>query len=265
MISRYLSALVLLSLAGCAAAPQDDSTPEDGTSSAEGVSALPDGDYVIHPAHSNKCVDVAAASNDNGARVQQYTCNGTVAQVFHVASIGGGYFEITNPHSGKAFDITDVSTNDGAPLQQWQYGGGANQQFRITSLGNGEFDPRPPHGQGSRRLRVEPGRLGADHPVALPRRREPALPLREAGRRPGRLAAPVVRRVRRPRVVAAGPGQVDRRDRRQRLGQPGARILHEQPRQRPSGERLSRHHGHARQGPGNTAAGTAPASTRPRA
>lgn len=145
MIAKYLSALVLFTVAGCVAGPQDDSAAEDGASSVDGLSGLPDGDYVLHPVHSNKCVDVAAASTQNGARVQQYSCNGTVAQVFHLTSLGGDLFEITNPHSGKALDITDVSTKDGAPLQQWQYGGGQNQQFRITALGNGEYSIRARH------------------------------------------------------------------------------------------------------------------------
>ena len=108
MIAKYLSALVFFTVSGCVAGPQDDSAAEDGASSVDGLSGLPDGDYVLHPVHSNKCVDVAAASTQNGARVQQYSCNGTVAQVFHLTSLGGDLFEITNPHSGKALDITDV-------------------------------------------------------------------------------------------------------------------------------------------------------------
>ena len=146
MIARTLSALVVLSLAGCTASTEpEDSEVEDGSSVSEGVSAIPEGDYILHPVHSNKCVDISAASKANGAKVQQWSCNGTVAQVFHVVPVDGDFVRITNPNSDKSLDITDVSYADGAKVQQWGYGGGANQQFCIVALGNGEYAIRARH------------------------------------------------------------------------------------------------------------------------
>ena len=83
---------------------------------------------------SGKCLDVAAASTADGAAVQQWDCNGTGAQLFHVSSVGGGYVKIVNATSNKALDVTDVSTADGALIQQWTYGGGTNQHTLLASV-----------------------------------------------------------------------------------------------------------------------------------
>jgi chitinase len=55
-----------------------------------------DGEYVIRSVHSGKCLDITAASTADGARVQQWDCNGTGAQRFRVVSVGGGFQRITN-------------------------------------------------------------------------------------------------------------------------------------------------------------------------
>lgn len=144
MFAKYIMFPLALLVAGCIGV---DSLPEgdDTDSLSDAVSGIAEGDYVITAAHSGKCVDVAAASTQNGARIQQWDCNGTVAQVFRVTSVGGGYYKIENPNSNKAFDITEVSTQNGAPLQQWGYGGGQNQQFSIEYAGNNRFSIRARH------------------------------------------------------------------------------------------------------------------------
>jgi len=77
--------------------------------------------------------------------VQQWDCNGTGAQIFHVSPVGGGYVKIVNANSKKALDVTDLRTTDGALIQQWGYGGGANQQFEIFDAGNSQFGIRARH------------------------------------------------------------------------------------------------------------------------
>jgi beta-glucanase (GH16 family) len=136
--------LMMITTAGCVAGP-DESAPESEDTVSAGVVAISEGDYVIHPVHSNQCLDISAASTANGARVQQWGCNGTAAQVFRLIKVADGYYEIVNPHSDKALDVRDVSYAAGAPLQQWGYGGGQNQQFQILPLGNGEFSIRARH------------------------------------------------------------------------------------------------------------------------
>lgn len=100
-------------------------------------SAIADGRYEFRAVHSNKCLDVDHSSHADGAGVQQWSCNRTLAQFFDVEHLGGGLYAIFNAGSGKALDVRDVSTQAGARLQQWGYGGGSNQKFRIEDAGNG--------------------------------------------------------------------------------------------------------------------------------
>ncbi|GAB2998630.1 ricin-type beta-trefoil lectin domain protein [Amycolatopsis acidiphila] len=74
-----------------------------------------------------KCVDVAGGSSANGAAVQLYDCNGTVAQQWTRAADG------TLRALGKCLDVTNHSTADGAQLQLWDCGGTANQQWAVTA------------------------------------------------------------------------------------------------------------------------------------
>lgn len=109
------------------------------------VSSITDGDYVLRSVATGKCLDIAGGSTANGALVQEWTCNGSGAQTFHVASLGGGFFKITNVNSGKSIDIKDVSTAENAPVHQWDYVGALNQQFQIVSRGGTEFSIQPRH------------------------------------------------------------------------------------------------------------------------
>ncbi|MET7403940.1 ricin-type beta-trefoil lectin domain protein, partial [Dactylosporangium sp. NPDC005572] len=117
---------------------------------------------------AGKCVDVAAASTANGAAIQLYTCNGTTAQTWTVATDGtlralGKCMDVTsagtangtkiqlwdcngtgaqvwqsqsngtlrNPVSNKCLDVTDNSSADGARLQIWDCFAGANQRWTL--------------------------------------------------------------------------------------------------------------------------------------
>lgn len=101
--------------------------------------SLAAGDYTIVASHSGKCVDVPASSTADGEKLQQWSCNDTNAQRFHVLPLGGGAYEIVNANSNKAFDVTDRSLTAGAQIQQWGYGGGDNQQFMLDDAGDGTF------------------------------------------------------------------------------------------------------------------------------
>ncbi|MFC1408230.1 ricin-type beta-trefoil lectin domain protein [Streptacidiphilus sp. N1-12] len=120
--------------------------------------------------YGGKCVDVAAASNANGTAVQLYTCNGTTAQQWTVASNGSlqalgkcmdvtaagtangtkvqlydcngtaaqawthqSNGELVNTGSGKCLDATGPSSADGTRLQIWTCTDGANQQWNLPS------------------------------------------------------------------------------------------------------------------------------------
>jgi chitinase len=118
--------------------------------------------------YGGKCVDVNAASTANGTQIQLYTCNGTNAQQWTVATNGslqalGKCMDVTaagtadgtkvqlydcngtgaqqwqhtssnqlvNTASGKCLDATGPSSADGTPLQIWTCSGGSNQAWNI--------------------------------------------------------------------------------------------------------------------------------------
>ena len=137
MMKSAACASLLLLVAGCAGVDSQGASEEDSQTVGDAITSISDGDYTFKPVHSGKCLDVSSSSLADGARVQQWTCNGTSAQTFHVAYLGGGIFEITNTHSGKSLDVKDVSGDPGATLQQWGYGGGKNQQFQFYGDGTG--------------------------------------------------------------------------------------------------------------------------------
>jgi hypothetical protein len=147
MIRRTVFGVVSTALVlGACIGSGTEAEGEDELSSNEALSApIADGDYILHPVATGKCLDVSGASTADGANVQEWSCNGTKAQVFRVSQIGGGHYTIANVHSDKVLDIRDVSYVENARLQQWGYGGGANQQFSIVDRGNGQFSVHARH------------------------------------------------------------------------------------------------------------------------
>jgi chitinase len=120
--------------------------------------------------YAGKCADVSAANTANGTAIDLYTCNGTGAQQWQVASDGtlralgkcmdvtaagtangttvGLYdcngtgaqqwthtgtsgTELVNPASGKCLDVTGPSSTDGTHLQLWSCSGAGNQLWNL--------------------------------------------------------------------------------------------------------------------------------------
>ncbi|WP_223642882.1 RICIN domain-containing protein [Corallococcus sp. EGB] len=147
-VIRGLSLLgVVGALAGCSG-PETGDTAQAAVGQVESaavVSTITEGDYVIRSVRTNKCIDVASSSTADGAKVQQWDCNGTNAQKFHISPTSGGFYKIINVNSGKALDIEGVSTAENAVLHQWTYVGGANQQFQFINRGGVQFSFHPRH------------------------------------------------------------------------------------------------------------------------
>ncbi|MEV8512125.1 glycosyl hydrolase family 18 protein [Dactylosporangium sp. NPDC051484] len=76
---------------------------------------------------AGKCVDVAGASTANGAAIQLYTCNGTTAQNWTVAS------DSTLRALGKCLDITSAGTANGTKIQLWDCNGTAAQVWQYNT------------------------------------------------------------------------------------------------------------------------------------
>ena len=105
------------------------------------------GTYTITSAYSNKCVDIAASSVANDAKVQQYDCNGTNAQKFRVQDAGNGAAYLVNVNSNKCVTVAGSSLADGQRIHQWDCVGGENQKVRFTQGAGGSYSIKYEHSQ----------------------------------------------------------------------------------------------------------------------
>jgi hypothetical protein len=89
--------------------------------------------FELQPLHAPlKCLDVSDASLEDGANLQQYTCNGSSAQEFYVTSTEiEGVYEIVNTNSDKCVDVWLDNYDDGANIQQGECYHGENQRWRF--------------------------------------------------------------------------------------------------------------------------------------
>jgi Ricin-type beta-trefoil lectin domain-like len=90
-----------------------------------------DGTYTLTAMHSGKCLDVSGASQDIGAQVYQWSCNGQANQKWRL--VPAGSFTVTARHSGKCLDVPGSQTNDGARVEQQACNGATNQQWRMAA------------------------------------------------------------------------------------------------------------------------------------
>lgn len=78
---------------------------------------------------AGKCVDVASANSANGTAVQLWTCNGSNAQQWTVASDG------TLRALGKCMDVASAGTANGTVVQLWDCNGTGAQAWQAQSNG----------------------------------------------------------------------------------------------------------------------------------
>jgi hypothetical protein len=93
----------------------------------------PNADVHFVDRNAAKCLDISSAGTADGTKIQQWTCNGTVAQVFQLKSIAGGAFNLVNPNSGKCVDVSGSGTADGTKIQIWDCNNTGAQSFRLTA------------------------------------------------------------------------------------------------------------------------------------
>jgi hypothetical protein len=106
--------------------------------------------FNIKPMHVvNKCLDVEAVSQANGALAQQWAClgPGQLNQLWTLVPAGGTAVNIVATHSGKCLDVKNASTAVGADVQQWQCLGvnQHNQRWYVTHTSNGRYMIRSAH------------------------------------------------------------------------------------------------------------------------
>lgn len=98
------------------------------------------GTYKVRAKCSGKLLEVAGASTENGANVQQWAEGDSWNnQRWTIWDTGEGYYKFINVYSGKALDVENYSTEDGANVSQYTDSGTTNQQWKIEYKGNGTF------------------------------------------------------------------------------------------------------------------------------
>lgn len=102
---------------------------------------LPEGYFTLSPAcsSSGKVTDIAGGSSSNGANVQLYNDNGTLAQLFSF-EYHDGYYVIRNVKSQKVLDVAGGELIPGANVQQWDGDStNVNQLFAAIDNSDGTF------------------------------------------------------------------------------------------------------------------------------
>ena len=119
--------------------------------------------------YGGKCVDVAAAGTANGTAIQLYTCNGTNAQSWTVASNG------SLQALGKCLDVTAAGTANGTQIQLYDCNGTAAQQWthqsngELVNAGSGKcLDATGPSSADGTRLQIWTCTDGANQQWNLP-------------------------------------------------------------------------------------------------
>jgi beta-glucanase (GH16 family) len=97
------------------------------------------GNYYLVSLYSGKALDVADASGNSGANVQQWSYGAGGNQQWELSSAGGGAYFLKNRQSGLYLDIAWGATNDGANVQQAAYNGSNAQKFGVVEMEKGIY------------------------------------------------------------------------------------------------------------------------------
>src|SRR6267142_5800729 len=100
------------------------------------------GRYPVINKNSSKCVDAAASATANGTVVQQWTCNGSNAQLWQFTATDSGYYKVlTANNTAQGWDVTGgtSATGDGVKIQLWTNSGSTNEQWQPVSEGGGFY------------------------------------------------------------------------------------------------------------------------------
>jgi peptidoglycan/xylan/chitin deacetylase (PgdA/CDA1 family) len=103
------------------------------------TSPLVVGSYYVFTTVAGMRLDLTSASTANGANIELWKPNETVAQVFTPAAAGGNRIYIKNPASNRFIDINKASTAERANVIQWDLNNGANQQWHLEPTEAGGY------------------------------------------------------------------------------------------------------------------------------
>lgn len=93
--------------------------------------------YNVVVQHSGKYLDVAGASQADGANVLQWTANGGNNQKWLVENTGNGEYRLLAGHSGKALQVD--GTSDGSNVIQTAWNNSNAQKFTFEDMNDGYY------------------------------------------------------------------------------------------------------------------------------
>lgn len=96
--------------------------------------------FTITNPQSGKCLDIDGAKTYDGANLQQWDCNPTLAQQFKLHHIGADVYAIRNVNSGRLLDLAWGGADEN--IHQWDIDiSSPNRQFEIveTAAGSDQY------------------------------------------------------------------------------------------------------------------------------
>ncbi|MCB0167424.1 MAG: ricin-type beta-trefoil lectin domain protein [Anaerolineae bacterium] len=96
--------------------------------------------YAIQARHSGKCLDVQGDNRNNGAVIQQFSCNGGQNQQWILRPAGNGFYNLVSRSSNRCLDIRAASRDDRVPAQLFSCNNGDNQRFQLRHVGSSFFN-----------------------------------------------------------------------------------------------------------------------------
>ena len=107
------------------------------TLASQNKNLIADGTYLIQSSINTKYVfDIYGGYTTNGAKVQLYKGNDTVAQLFKITHDAQGYVTITNAKSGKVLDVYGGTAQNEQNIWQYTSNGTRAQKWVIKKEGN---------------------------------------------------------------------------------------------------------------------------------
>ncbi len=134
MFTTRLPLALAVTAAGCAVSGLPETTGSSSTSVSDGAVVR------FVSVASGKVLDVAGASADDGALVQQWSYASGANQQWRLHLEPSGAYTIANVASGRCLDVAGLSMGDGARIQQWSCASQDNQRWDLRQAGDGSVD-----------------------------------------------------------------------------------------------------------------------------
>lgn len=96
------------------------------------IKSVEEGDYIVRSTLDNNMVlDLTGASNENGANIQIYVDNGSIAQKWSFKENEDGTYTIVNSANGNAVDVVAAGVWDRTNVQSYVSNGSCAQRWKV--------------------------------------------------------------------------------------------------------------------------------------